>query len=180
MRMVVRLPVGSLRLLAPLVLLAGCATQVTLPSLPECHPAHPGAAAASIGQPSGLLEPGAPLPERDPMDGHEHHGHGMAGEAAADQPPEAATPHHEHEPQPPGEEQAPAGPDHGEDHAAHAAETVDEAPAPVYSCPMHPEVRFDSPGTCPVCGMALEEVESPAESVEDDFHHEHHPPGHGR
>ena len=26
----------------------------------------------------------------------------------------------------------------------------------VYTCPMHPEVRQDRPGTCPKCGMALE------------------------
>ena len=24
-----------------------------------------------------------------------------------------------------------------------------------YTCPMHPEVRQDSPGTCPTCGMQL-------------------------
>ncbi len=35
------------------------------------------------------------------------------------------------------------------------------APAPtmageMYTCPMHPEVRQDHPGTCPKCGMALE------------------------
>ena len=28
----------------------------------------------------------------------------------------------------------------------------------VYTCPMHPEVRQDRPGTCPMCGMALEPV----------------------
>ena len=28
--------------------------------------------------------------------------------------------------------------------------------ARVYTCPMHPEVRQDDPGTCPKCGMALE------------------------
>ena len=27
-----------------------------------------------------------------------------------------------------------------------------------YTCPMHPEVRQDAPGTCPLCGMALEPV----------------------
>ena len=27
-----------------------------------------------------------------------------------------------------------------------------------YTCPMHPEVRQDKPGTCPKCGMALEPV----------------------
>ncbi len=42
------------------------------------------------------------------------------------------------------------------------------APGTMYTCPMHPEVRQDRPGTCPKCGMALEpempsleEVESP-------------------
>ena len=28
----------------------------------------------------------------------------------------------------------------------------------VYTCPMHPEVRSDKPGSCPTCGMALEPV----------------------
>ncbi|WP_238858327.1 heavy metal translocating P-type ATPase [Faunimonas pinastri] len=34
-----------------------------------------------------------------------------------------------------------------------------EAPAAagaIYTCPMHPEVRQEGPGTCPICGMALE------------------------
>jgi Cu+-exporting ATPase len=30
---------------------------------------------------------------------------------------------------------------------------------PVYTCPMHPEVRQDHPGACPKCGMALEAVQ---------------------
>ena len=32
-------------------------------------------------------------------------------------------------------------------------------PAPagtIYTCPMHPEIRQEGPGTCPICGMALE------------------------
>lgn len=28
-----------------------------------------------------------------------------------------------------------------------------------YTCPMHPEIRQDKPGTCPKCGMFLEKVE---------------------
>ena len=28
----------------------------------------------------------------------------------------------------------------------------------IYTCPMHPEVRQDHPGTCPKCGMSLEPV----------------------
>ncbi len=34
-------------------------------------------------------------------------------------------------------------------------------PAPagtIYTCPMHPEIRRDGPGSCPICGMALEPV----------------------
>jgi Cu+-exporting ATPase len=30
--------------------------------------------------------------------------------------------------------------------------------ATVYTCPMHPEIRQDHPGTCPKCGMTLEPV----------------------
>src|SRR3546814_12538665 len=26
----------------------------------------------------------------------------------------------------------------------------------IYTCPMHPEVRQQGPGACPICGMALE------------------------
>src|ERR1700682_1208101 len=32
------------------------------------------------------------------------------------------------------------------------------AGAPLYTCPMHPEIRQDHPGSCPKCGMALEPV----------------------
>jgi Cu+-exporting ATPase len=30
------------------------------------------------------------------------------------------------------------------------------APGTIYTCPMHPEVRQEGPGSCPICGMALE------------------------
>jgi len=33
----------------------------------------------------------------------------------------------------------------------------------VYTCPMHPEVRQSSPGSCPKCGMALEPYAIPAQ-----------------
>ena len=41
-----------------------------------------------------------------------------------------------------------------------------------YTCPMHPEVRQRGPGSCPICGMALEPVnvsleEQPNEELED-------------
>ncbi len=47
------------------------------------------------------------------------------------------------------------------------------APAPTdqreYTCPMHPEVRQIGPGSCPICGMALEPVEA---SLEEEPNHE--------
>ena len=37
----------------------------------------------------------------------------------------------------------------------------------VYSCPMHPEIRQDVPGKCPICGMELQPVEnSPASKLD--------------
>ncbi|HZL95388.1 MAG TPA: heavy metal translocating P-type ATPase, partial [Vicinamibacterales bacterium] len=30
----------------------------------------------------------------------------------------------------------------------------------IYTCPMHPEVRQKGPGSCPICGMALEPVDA--------------------
>lgn len=44
-------------------------------------------------------------------------------------------------------------------------EPVVAEPGTMYTCPMHPEVRQDHPGTCPKCGMALE-PEMP--SLDDD------------
>lgn len=37
-----------------------------------------------------------------------------------------------------------------------------------YTCPMHPEIRQIGPGSCPVCGMALEPVTFTADHQEDD------------
>jgi Cu+-exporting ATPase len=40
-------------------------------------------------------------------------------------------------------------------------------PAPagaIWTCPMHPEVRQDHPGSCPICGMALEPILPTAET----------------
>ena len=39
----------------------------------------------------------------------------------------------------------------------------DAQPGAVYTCPMHPEVRQIGPGSCPICGMALEPVDAAAE-----------------
>ena len=34
----------------------------------------------------------------------------------------------------------------------------------IYTCPMHPQIRQDEPGNCPICGMALEPLEVTAEA----------------
>ena len=41
------------------------------------------------------------------------------------------------------------------------------AAATEYTCPMHPEIRSDRPGNCPICGMSLEPVRPTAERVDD-------------
>ncbi len=38
----------------------------------------------------------------------------------------------------------------------HAAAVLPVAAGATYTCPMHPEIRQDHPGSCPKCGMALE------------------------
>jgi len=42
------------------------------------------------------------------------------------------------------------------------AEAVPEGT--IYTCPMHPEIRQVGPGSCPICGMALEPVVATAET----------------
>jgi Cu+-exporting ATPase len=42
--------------------------------------------------------------------------------------------------------------------AAPAAPAV--KPGTIYTCPMHPEIRQAGPGSCPICGMALEPAEA--------------------
>lgn len=54
--------------------------------------------------------------------------------------------------------------------AAHAAKHLD----PTYQCPMHPDVRSDEPGRCPICGMDLVLVE-PAAAAEPEREPEHEP-----
>jgi P-type Cu+ transporter len=61
------------------------------------------------------------------------------------------------------------------DHA-HPGHARDPSPAPVispvtgsveYTCPMHPQIRTDRPGNCPICGMALEPVRPTAAPPDD-------------
>jgi Cu+-exporting ATPase len=46
-------------------------------------------------------------------------------------------------------------------------ETVEAAPGTIFTCPMHPEIRQDHPGTCPKCGMALEPLLPEAGASDD-------------
>ena len=82
-------------------------------------------------------------PDRYIAAGHDHAGHDHAG--------------HDH-----------AGHDHaGHDHAETSAKVAVQAgpgEAVEYTCPMHPEVRQDGPGSCPICGMGLEPVVITAQS----------------
>ncbi len=55
------------------------------------------------------------------------------------------------------------GHDHGQmksccsgNHAANAAPAIEMPAGTIYTCPMHPEIRQQGPGICPICGMALE------------------------
>ena len=43
-----------------------------------------------------------------------------------------------------------------------ASEPVPEGT--IYTCPMHPEIRQVGPGSCPICGMALEPLLATAET----------------
>src|SRR6185369_16531213 len=58
-------------------------------------------------------------------------------------------------------------------HASHHAASAAAKPAPKgdqsqveYTCPMHPQIRQMGPGSCPICGMALEPVLATEETGE--------------
>ena len=63
------------------------------------------------------------------------------------------------------------------DHASHDKQPAEPAGAREYSCPMHPEVRQDTPGDCPKCGMHLAAVGG--DVPESQHTHSHHHHGHG-
>src|SRR5690606_11702894 len=105
---------------------------------------------------------------RRPMtDPHAHRDHG-SGAAVTDTDPvcgmtvdPAKTPHHHvhdgveyHFCNPRCREKFIADP--GRYLSPRAGESEAAVPGAIYTCPMHPEVRQEGPGTCPKCGMALE------------------------
>jgi len=49
---------------------------------------------------------------------------------------------------------------------AEAAPAPVAPPGTVWTCPMHPQIRQDHPGACPICGMALEPLAPTAEAGE--------------
>jgi len=44
---------------------------------------------------------------------------------------------------------------------------IAEPSAAIYTCPMHPEIRHAGPGSCPICGMALEPLTIAAQAPEN-------------
>jgi YHS domain-containing protein len=67
--------------------------------------------------------------------------------------------------QPDEQDHDPAGQDTQRAHHGHngaggqlTAPTPGAGEAVEYTCPMHPEIRQNGPGACPICGMALEPV----------------------
>jgi P-type Cu+ transporter len=68
--------------------------------------------------------------------------------------------------QTPGEGEKSCCAGHGASHA-HARAKAAPRSAGIYTCPMHPEIRQQGPGICPICGMALEPA-APHETPEDD------------
>ena len=43
----------------------------------------------------------------------------------------------------------------GEKQHAHPASDAPATSGETYTCPMHPKIKADKPGSCPICGMTL-------------------------
>src|SRR2546428_11135117 len=57
-----------------------------------------------------------------------------------------------------------------EKHEDHSSHHQVNSGSTIYTCPMHPEVRSTSPGTCPKCGMRLVPIAMTEHGMD---HHEH-------
>ncbi len=71
-------------------------------------------------------------------------------------------------------------PAHAHDHhLVHSVKPAVETPthgmAAMYTCPMHPEVRQEGPGSCPKCGMALEPAGIPVQATKIEYTCPMHP-----
>ncbi|MGZ8185418.1 MAG: copper-transporting P-type ATPase [Methylobacter sp.] len=42
-------------------------------------------------------------------------------------------------------------------------------PKAIYTCPMHPDIRQEQPGSCPKCGMALEQLENTTLKIHTEY-----------
>lgn len=78
------------------------------------------------------------------MNDHSHHDHSHHHPAKGVEPPKAAA-------------HSCCG-THGDKAIQAASPRQKEDDKAIYTCPMHPEIRQEGPGTCPICGMALEPV----------------------
>jgi NADH:ubiquinone oxidoreductase subunit 6 (subunit J) len=66
---------------------------------------------------------------------------------------------------------APEQPVHQEKHVAHQqAGHVHHGNATIYTCPMHPELRQEGPGQCPICGMDLISAEAAPAHADHETH----------
>jgi Cu+-exporting ATPase len=57
---------------------------------------------------------------------------------------------------------------HGQAHRPATDQPDAKGGTRIYTCPMHPEVRQDGPGFCPICGMDLEPLEAAAPGEVDE------------
>jgi len=119
-------------------------TQYTCPMHPEIV----------SDQPGNCPKCGMELVARETQMGSGHSGH-INSNQEADMTKDSPTGEHQ-------------GAGHGE-HKAHA----DDKPAQ-YTCPMHPEVVSDQPGSCPKCGMFLEPVKEEKDGGHDHSKHGAH------
>src|SRR5688500_10316339 len=62
---------------------------------------------------------------------------------------------------------------HGHTHDAHApaarARASTAKPGAQYTCPMHPHIVRDTPGSCPICGMALVRIAGTGEADDSEL-----------
>ena len=115
--------------------------EYTCPMHPEVVQDEPGSC-PKCGMTLEPREASANDVDTHPHETHDHHNesHGHQHESH-DHPHEAHGHHHE---------------THSHQHQAHEHQPVDQGASVEYTCPMHPEVVQDEPGSCPKCGMTLE------------------------